>query len=269
MCEEINDRKTTENADAYNVDDVWDDDAADGDAVEDPSDWKEETLANCRRWIDAMDEEPPVGDDDREQPDLYSFYEELAVLRNEFRKNSRRSHETFVQFGDHLDSFDGVMKTFSQRLESLGKDRENAEFTAMQGLFLHIIEIDGRLRRFYDRMQAAARPGAPPAAPAGFWARLFCKKDKPEEAASPELAGGLAEGFAMILSHVDDLLAQAGIQRIAAVGAPFDPTRMTAVGVATSDGALPDTVVEEVAGGYVCRGHVLKLAQVIVSRKNG
>jgi hypothetical protein len=263
MREEIEKMEDSEDSEKYE-----DAGALDNDSGE-PS-WRNDVLDHCRRWLDEIEEEQ-LFSDDREQPDLYSFYEELAVLRNEFRKNARRSHETFVQFGDHLDAFDGVMKALSQRLENIAKDKEDAEFAAMQELLLHIVEIHERLRRFYDKLKEgnAPAPSEPRPVSAGFWSRLFCGGEKPETPAPPDVSDGVVEGFAMIMSHFDDLLTQAGIRRIVAVGAPFDPALMMAVGAATSDACLPNTVIEEIAGGYVCRGHVLKLAKVTVSRKTG
>ena len=79
--------------------------------------WQHKILDHCRIWLEELQEEPVLAEAE-EQPDLYSFYEQLCVLRSEFRKNSRRSQETFLQFGEHLGEFKGVMTSLAQRLDN-------------------------------------------------------------------------------------------------------------------------------------------------------
>jgi hypothetical protein len=246
--------------------DSWSD-SEHGEEMEQIPSWRDDVLDHCRRWLDEIQEEPLVGDD-QEQPDLYSFYEELAVLRNEFRKSSRRSHETFVQFGSHLDKFDGVMGSLSQRLESFARDKENSEFAVMQETLMHIVEIHERLRRFNSKLKSigSAVSSEPMPVSTGFWSRLFCGENRSVAPASPDVSDSVVEGFTLIMSHFDEFLIRTGVSRTVAVGAPFDPARMMAVGAVTSDAHLPNTVVEEIAGGYAYRGRVLKLAKVTVSR---
>ncbi|MEK7242648.1 MAG: hypothetical protein AAB112_00565, partial [Thermodesulfobacteriota bacterium] len=119
--------------------------------------WQDKILANCLSWLDNIQEEPVLAETE-EQPDLYSFYEELCVLRNEFRKNSRRNHETFLQFGEHLGEFKGVMTSLAQRLDNLTKEQESTEFLARQGILLQIVEIHERMRRFDEKLKEMNTP---------------------------------------------------------------------------------------------------------------
>src|SRR5205085_8425228 len=74
------------------------------------SDWKEALRRDFERWLATMEEIPaeenePPGE--VEDPDLYSFYEQLAVTTSESRKGNRRTAEALSQWGEILGRFDG------------------------------------------------------------------------------------------------------------------------------------------------------------------
>ncbi|HAJ26660.1 MAG TPA: nucleotide exchange factor GrpE [Syntrophus sp. (in: bacteria)] len=252
--------------------------------------WQDEIMENCRSWLENLQEEPVLAETD-EQPDLYSFYEELCVLRSEFRKNSRRSHETFLQFGEHLGEFQGVMTSLAQRLDNLTKEQESTEVLARQGILLQIVEIYERLRRFDEKMrEMISPPPVPEAATPGFWERILGRgkgkrQDKinqithvdqgdrqnwqgqQERQAKPGFPVVVMEGLSLTMSHFDEFLDRVGVRRTATTGAPFDPSVMMAVGAVATDNCPPHTVVEEISGGYLYGNHVLKLAKVTVSKR--
>ena len=241
------------------------------------SPWQDEILDHCLSWLEDLQEEPVITETE-EQPDLYSFYEELCVLRNEFRKNSRRSHETFLQFGERLGDFKGVMTSLAQRLDNLNKEQANTEFLARQGILLQIVEIHERMRRLDEKLKEMnAPPPAPEAARPGLWERMLGREKKvlsaedrvkstQHSALSPQHLF-LIEGFVLTMSHFDEFLARAGVRRTPTTGSPFDPAVMIAVGAVATDTFPPHTVVEEISGGYLYGEHVLKLAKVTISKQ--
>lgn len=260
------------------------------------SPWQDEILDHCLSWLEDLQEEPVITETE-EQPDLYSFYEELCVLRNEFRKNSRRSHETFLQFGEHLGDFKGVMTSLAQRLENLNKEQANTEFLARQGILLQIVEIHERMRRLDEKMKEInappprghLAPRCPQAARPGLWERMLgrgkdkrkdqkkqtgqvhqadrqAKQDMWEHNAAP-CPHSVMDGFFLTMSHFDEFLARAGVRRTPTTGSPFDPAVMIAVGAVATDTCPPHTVVEEISGGYLYGEHVLKLAKVTISKQ--
>ncbi len=253
-----------------------------GEETEATVSWRDEILDNCLRWLDDIQEAPCLVETE-EQPDLYSFYEELCVLRNEFKKNSRRTHETFLKFGENLGEFDTVIASLAQRLENIARDQENMEFLARQQLLLQIVEIHERMRRFDEKLKEINSPPPPPAPEAarpGFWARMVGReapeggkgnrrddKKQTERPAAQDVYAGLSDGFSLTMSHFDEFLVRAGVRRPAAAGAPFDPSVMMAVGVVATEACLPNTVVEEISGGYLYGNNVLKLAKVTVSKQ--
>jgi molecular chaperone GrpE len=77
-----------------------------------------------------------------------------------------------------------------------------------------------------------------------------------------------AAGLRSVLDQMDAILARYGVERVGAVGDPFDPERHDAVEVRVSDD-LPDrTVVDVVRSGFAIGGRVLRPALVVVSRRS-
>ena len=75
-------------------------------------------------------------------------------------------------------------------------------------------------------------------------------------------------GLRSVLDQMDAILARYGVERVGAVGDPFDPERHEAVEVRVNDD-LPDrTVVDVVRSGFALGGRVLRPALVVVSRRS-
>lgn len=73
-------------------------------------------------------------------------------------------------------------------------------------------------------------------------------------------------GFELVYEQLQNVMRQAGLEPIEAVGRPFDPLCHEAVGQVEKADLPPDTVIEEVRRGYKLGDHVLRPAQVIVNR---
>ncbi len=77
---------------------------------------------------------------------------------------------------------------------------------------------------------------------------------------------GLLAGLEMVHKQALDLLALAGLERIEALGQPFDPNLHEAVGTAEA-GEVPDNHVADVLqDGYMLKGRLLRPAMVRVAR---
>lgn len=74
----------------------------------------------------------------------------------------------------------------------------------------------------------------------------------------------LAEGIRMVKSNLRAALESAGVERIEALGKPFDPAVHEAVEKVQGDEGGPDMVVEEVRPGYTFRGQLLRPSMVKV-----
>ena len=83
----------------------------------------------------------------------------------------------------------------------------------------------------------------------------------PEEAKKEQWAVGLT----LLERQLDDALRTQGVERIAAVGKPFDPEYAEAVGSEKMEEAEAGTVIREVQAGYLLHGKVLRPVKVIIS----
>jgi molecular chaperone GrpE len=76
----------------------------------------------------------------------------------------------------------------------------------------------------------------------------------------------LVEGLRSVLRQMESILSREGVERIGAAGERFDPQRHEAVDVRSSED-LPDlTIVEVPRAGFEVGDHILRPAQVVVSR---
>lgn len=80
--------------------------------------------------------------------------------------------------------------------------------------------------------------------------------------ASPE---AIREGIALALRHLVNALEAKGMKQIESVGQPFDPRFHEAMGVVPAPGRPANTVVTELAKGYVFHDRVLRPARVQIA----
>ncbi|MDV3244667.1 MAG: nucleotide exchange factor GrpE [Nitrososphaerales archaeon] len=92
-----------------------------------------------------------------------------------------------------------------------------------------------------------------------------------ENAEKVKQKGEVLEGIKMVYRNLTSTLGAEGLERIEAVGRPFDPRLHEAVEKVKSS-AKEDIVVEEVRSGYTFRGSVLRPSMVkveLASKKAG
>jgi molecular chaperone GrpE len=75
----------------------------------------------------------------------------------------------------------------------------------------------------------------------------------------------VVEGVELIRRELLRVLERAGVTRYSALGQRFDPTRHEATARVVSPDEKPDTVVAEIAPGYLLHERVLRAAQVAVA----
>ncbi|MEJ0000101.1 MAG: nucleotide exchange factor GrpE [Verrucomicrobiota bacterium] len=76
----------------------------------------------------------------------------------------------------------------------------------------------------------------------------------------------IAQGFEMVLKQFQQVLKDAGVEAIDAVGQPFDPHRHDALGKLESDEHPEDHVVSQVRKGYKLKDRLLRAASVFVAK---
>ena len=197
-----------------------------------------------------------------ETPDpLLELRGELAAAGAESRRTARRQMEVMKEFGTAIDAMGRMVRDLHSAVrDPMAKAPPAAAPTSdAGGLLLPLIEMADRLGR------AAAALGEPPAAPVPRWPGVRAAITLWQAAWTSQ-----RDALFILCSHMDTLLARAGLQRISVAGDRFDPASMTAVEVIT-DPSLPDhTVVAEILSGWQqsAGGHVVRPAQVKVSRQS-
>ncbi|NJM74439.1 MAG: nucleotide exchange factor GrpE [Acaryochloridaceae cyanobacterium RU_4_10] len=83
-----------------------------------------------------------------------------------------------------------------------------------------------------------------------------------------EVVGSARDGVEMIRRSLLEVLHQRQVVPLEALGKPFDPERMYALGRQESDSVAANTIVREVVRGYLWQDRILREAQVIVSTQS-
>lgn len=206
----------------------------------------DEFRASLDHWNDAEDAE----NSDKPQVDLFSLLSEMAALKNEVRLESRQFKATL----DELRRFGDQLREGNERLErDLTRTREQSTAAPLQAerRLLHNI-IDLR-----DRMQAGIDAAGKP--PASFWTRLVPGPTR--------FAASVAQGQKLTLQRIDDVLDSYRVRPMQVVDQAFDPNLMRVVGIEDSPLAASGMVLREVRRGFLQDGEILRLAEVIVCKK--
>jgi molecular chaperone GrpE len=86
-----------------------------------------------------------------------------------------------------------------------------------------------------------------------------------EAARATREAAKVVEGITLIQRELLRVLERVGVTRYSALGERFDPNRHEATGRAVSVEQPPDTIVAEIAPGYMLNGRLIRPAQVVVA----
>lgn len=87
-----------------------------------------------------------------------------------------------------------------------------------------------------------------------------------QHADSAQDVKALAEGLKMVLRQFEDALSTVGIQRIASLGKPFDPSEHEAVQHIQTNDVPPGAVAQELRAGYRWQDRLIRPALVVVAK---
>jgi len=90
--------------------------------------------------------------------------------------------------------------------------------------------------------------------------------DRALEHAGDDVPEAFLEGMRLVARGLHDLLDRRGVEKIEAVGTPFDPEFHEALTSLPSDEADPNTVLQEIQPGWRIGERVLRPAKVVVAR---
>lgn len=219
-------------------------------APESLSDWKAGLREDLDRWLQSV-EEIPLPDELEETeaatPDLYSFFEQLAVLGTESRRANRRTAETLSQWGEALSRFDDELGRIRELVtQSLAARGIEVELPRAHCVLL--IELLDRVRRVGRAFEST--PPRPWWGGDSAWRKAWETQ---------------RQAFGIVTDHLEALLRKSGVVRLLVTGTPFDPTCMVAVATEPSGQHPPQTVLEEILAGYLRQDELLRPAQVKLS----
>lgn len=128
-----------------------------------------------------------------------------------------------------------------------------------------LAEFDNFRRRTRKENEEATGTGA--ARVLGEVLQLADDLQRALDHAGDDVPADFLQGIQLVARGVGDLLDRHGVERIAAVGAPFDPRVHEAISIIpAADGQAPNTVAHEVQPGYAQGDRVLRPAKVVVTR---
>ena len=87
-------------------------------------------------------------------PDIYSFYQELCVFRNELRVGGRRNQEVLSRFGESLSDFQKIIAGLQNKLYQMDKEKAELGAASAKPLYIALANVLERLERLRRRLDS-------------------------------------------------------------------------------------------------------------------
>lgn len=212
-------------------------------------DWKAEILGDFASWLLALP--PDASGHEDPQPKkraLADLYSEVAALRREVAAQNRAGKQAQLRVESATAAFSDLGGQLNAQLRAIAESvpRRDAELDA-RSVVVSFLEIRDSIVR--TRSLAA---------------RLL-SLDAGEGSGASD-GRDLVETLALIIRKFDRILAAQKIAKVPTVGHPFDPSTMNAAGTRALPGTPDGTVVEELRGGFLHEGRLIRTAEVFVNR---
>lgn len=217
--------------------------------MQDPGiDWKIAILADFTEWLRDLPSapaDPPPNSEKRRG--LVELYSEVAALRQELAIQNRKQHKSVAG----LDAARAAISELGSQLKgqaatlngASSRQDEGPEALSIVTSFLEIRDSLERTRSLAEGLVSSNGRPAPPGT-------------------GPD---SLVQTLELVLRKFDRTLEDHGVSRVDTVGRPFDPATMSAVGTCKDPEIQDGTVVEEVRGGFLLDGQVMRSAEVFVN----
>lgn len=181
-------------------------------------------------------------------PDLFSFFAELAALKNEVKLESRQVKSALEEFRGLFDSLRESQTRLAEEQERRCEQTRAADRAGWRDMLLELLELR-------DRLQAGQEQAA------RFEPHWYARNRR-----EVRLIRSLAEGMAMNLRRLDEALARRGLRPIPTQGRLFDPHRMRATELTHDPQYRNGEVMAETRPGWLLHEDLLRLADVVVNR---
>jgi len=207
---------------------------------------KESLLIRLQTYLNELDTFPDEMDCGK--PDRFSIVAELSAIKNEVKLESRQVKTALELFKD---SFEVLRQAHTQLDINFNKQREQEaklHQEAERSLLLDLLELRDRLQAGYEHL-SNYHPN---------WLDNWNKTTKHIER--------IANGQAMLLRRLDEILARRAVQPLQSLGQHFDPTTMHAVQIVENPNVADGLVVAETRTGFLFHGQLLRTAEVTVNK---
>jgi molecular chaperone GrpE len=211
---------------------------------------KEQLVGQFRHYLDAVTTEDGALQGESREIDLFTLFTELAALKNEVRLESRQVKQALDHSRELIDGLRENNRQFSSELTRRRQGEEQARVMAERPLLLETLELRDRIEAARQSLQEY-RPG--------LLERTGGRKGR--------LIKGVGGGLAITLRRLDGLLARYQVSPLDPVGKRMDPNTMRVSETEQRDDQVDGIVLAEVRKGYLRAGQVLRLAEVVVNKK--
>jgi molecular chaperone GrpE len=212
---------------------------------------KDALAARFRAYLDRAEELELGATDEIEEgepaPDLFTLLVEVSALKTEAKLESRQVKSALDEFRSLFDSLRESNARLSDEQERRREQDQTARRQDQKGLLLELLDLRDRLQAGHDQA-VRFRPG---------WLA---------GRSGAEFVTSMAEGMAMNLRRLDEILSRRGVRPLAAAGQDFDPQTMHAVEVESDPGQPQGRVVRELRKGFLYGDRLLRAAEVVVNR---
>lgn len=210
--------------------------------------WKEKALDDFSAWLTTLPDARPGEAPGLEACDLYTLLTEFAALRQEIKLQNRQQRTALRDQAALVERYQSIGEQLEARIARLDQVHDALRRDIEVKAALPFLDVRDALVRGETAARAAARAR-------GFWRR------------PPKGIDAVVEGYAMGLRRFDRSLNHLGVKPIATVNHPFDAACMRAVEKRFDADKKEGVVLEEILGGFMRNGEVLRTAEVVVNGK--
>lgn len=213
-------------------------------------DLKEQLVEQFRQYLDTTRIEDGELRGEPGEIDLFTLFTELAALKNEVRLESRQVKQALDHSRELIDGLRENNRQFSHELARNRQGKDELRLKAERPLLLEFLELRDRVEATIQSLRKY-RPG--------LLERVRGKQAR--------LISGAVEGLEITQRRLDGLLARYQISPIQPMGKRMDPNTMRVCGTEQRDDQDDGIVLAEVRKGFLRTNQVLRLAEVVVNKK--
>jgi molecular chaperone GrpE len=210
---------------------------------------KEMLVARFRAYLDSAGAELDHGDEaaNASVPDLFTLLAEVSTLKNEVKLESRQVKSALEEFRA---LFNALREAHARLVDEQERRRQQDQVARQQtqkDLLLALVDLRDRLQAGHEQA-VRFRPG---------WLT---------GRSATGFVASMAEGLAMNLRRLDEILARRGVRPLPVLGQTFDPHTMHAAELAHDPESPEGLVVRELRKGFLYGDRLLRVAEVAVNR---